>query len=109
MFDNLAPVAYIGQMEYKVATTEEFDNWLDAQSDDVREMIATRLVRAQSGNLGDHASIGGKVSELRFHAAAGYRVYYTVQGRVLIVLLCGGTKKSQKKDMKKAKDLAADL
>jgi putative addiction module killer protein len=96
-------------MDYEVATTDEFDSWLDAQADDVREMIATRLIRAQSGNLGDHASIGGKVRELRFHAGAGYRVYYTVQGRVLIVLLCGGTKKSQKKDIKKAKDLAAEL
>ncbi len=53
--------------------------------------------------------MGGKVSELRFHAGPGYRVYYTIQGRLLVVLLCGGTKKGQGKDVKRAQELAADL
>lgn len=96
-------------MEYDVATTDEFDTWLERQSADVREMIATRLVRVSAGLLGDTHALGGRVSELRFHAGPGYRVYYTLQGRILVVLLCGGTKKNQGKDIKKARDLAADL
>lgn len=96
-------------MQYEVATTEDFDNWLDAQDADVREMIATRIVRVQSGLLGDTASVGKKVSELRFHTGPGYRVYYTIQGRVLVILLCGGTKKGQAKDIKTAQGLAAGL
>jgi putative addiction module killer protein len=96
-------------MDYEVATTEEFDSWLDKQGAAVREMIATRLVRMESGLFGDFDSVGGKVSELRFHVGPGYRVYFTIQGRVLVILLCGGTKRSQKKDIKKAKELAADL
>lgn len=96
-------------MQYEVATTEEFDSWLDSQDDDIREIIATRIVRLQSGLLGDHASVGKKVSELRIHVGPGYRVYYTIQGRVLVILLCGGTKKSQAKDIKSAQGMAADL
>jgi putative addiction module killer protein len=94
---------------FEIATTEEFDAWLDQQAADVREMIATRLVRVSVGLLGDHHAVGGKVSELRFHVGPGYRVYYTMQGRVLVVLLCGGTKKGQRKDVKRARELAADL
>lgn len=96
-------------MQYEVASTEEFDEWLDSQEESVRELIATRITRAQSGLLGDHASVGGKVSELRLHSGPGYRVYYTIQGRVLIILLCGGEKGSQKRDIKKAKGMVADL
>ena len=58
-------------MRYEVATTALFDEWLVNQGVAVREMIATRIVRLESGLLGDHASIGDKVSELRFHAGAG--------------------------------------
>jgi len=96
-------------MEYEVATTDEFDSWLDQQDAAVREMIATRIVRISSGLMGDAHSVGDKVSELRFHVGPGYRVYFTIQGRVLVILLCGGTKKGQRKDIKKAKELAADL
>lgn len=96
-------------MQYEVATTEDFDQWLDSQDAAVRELIATRITRAQSGLLGDHASVGDKVSELRLHNGPGYRVYYTIQGRVLIILLCGGEKGSQKRDIRKAKGMVADL
>ena len=96
-------------MDYEVATTEEFDDWLDAQESDVREAIATRILRAQSGLFGDVERVGDKVTEMRLHMGPGYRVYFTIQGRVLIILLCGGEKKSQKKDIKKAKGMVADL
>jgi putative addiction module killer protein len=96
-------------VDFEIASTEEFDTWLNQQAPQVREMIATRLVRVSAGLFGDHHAVGGKVSELRFHAGPGYRVYYTIQGRLLVVLLCGGTKKGQGKDVKRAQELAADL
>jgi putative addiction module killer protein len=96
-------------VEYDVATTDEFDGWLDEQAADVRELVATRILRVQSGLLGDHKALGDKVSELRIHSGPGYRLYYTVSGRVLIILLVGALKRDQKKDLKRAKALAASL
>jgi putative addiction module killer protein len=96
-------------MAYDVATTDEFDDWLDAQEAEIREAVATRIVRAQSGLFGDVERVGDKVTEMRLHMGPGYRVYFTIEGRVLIILLCGGEKRTQKRDIKKAKALAAKL
>ena len=97
-------------MTYDVETADEFDSWLDGLVDNAaKEAIATRILRVQSGLLGDHASVGNKISELRIHFGPGYRVYYTVRGKLLVILLAGGTKRTQKKDIKKASDLAAGL
>lgn len=97
-------------MAYDVETTEEFDAWLEGLTDALAvEAIAIRIVRVQSGLYGDHASVGDKVSELRIHYGPGYRVYYTLRGKVLVILLAGGTKRTQKKDIRKAKELAAGL
>jgi putative addiction module killer protein len=97
-------------MAHEVETTEEFDSWLDGLADSkAQEAIATRIVRVQSGLFGDHASVGDKVSELRIHYGPGYRVYYTLRGRVLVILLVGGSKRTQQKDIRRAKELAAGL
>lgn len=97
-------------MAYDVETTDEFDSWLEGLADDqAKEAIATRIVRVQSGLFGDYVSVGDKVSELRIHCGPGYRVYYTLRGKLLVILLAGGTKRSQKKDIRKAKELAAGL
>lgn len=109
LFDRSARVAYKRHMEYEVSTIANFDSWLDGQSADVREMIATRIVRVEAGLLGDHATVGKGVSELRFHSGAGYRVYYTVRERVIVILLCGGTKRTQKREIKAAQELAAQV
>ena len=61
------------------------------------------------GNPGDVTPVGEGVSELRIHHGPGYRVYFVQRGRMLIVLLCGGDKHTQAKDIKAAKQLAADL
>ena len=61
------------------------------------------------GNPGDVDSVGEGVSELRIHYGPGYRIYYTQRGKTIVVLLCGGDKKTQAKDIKTAKSLAAGL
>ena len=75
-----------------------------------RRQINSRIARiASTGNFGDFASVGGGVSELRVHAGAGYRVYYTLRGEEVVILLCGGAKDSQDRDIKRAREMAADL
>ena len=68
-----------------------------------RIRIFTRLDRVETGNLGDHRSVGEDVSELRFHFGSGYRVYYGETDDIIVLILCGGDKSSQKNDVLKAK------
>ena len=70
--------------------------------------IAARLDRLASANPGDAQPVGEGVSELRIHYGPGYRVYFLQRGPVLIVLLCGGDKSSQEKDIAQARALAAE-
>jgi putative addiction module killer protein len=76
---------------------------------EARARIAARVRRLAFGNAGDSKSIGAGVSELRIHHGPGYRVYFVKRGKVLFVLLCGGDKSSQAKDIVMAKRLAAEL
>lgn len=71
--------------------------------------IAMRLDRAVNGNLGDVKSVGDNVSEMRIFVGKGYRLYFTVRGGEMIILLCGGDKASQQRDIKKAKKLLNQL
>ena len=97
-------------MSYAVETTEAFDEWLDALADLVgREAVVTRIVRIEAGLFGDAVPVGDKVSELRIHVGPGYRVYFMKIGQRVVILLCGGDKGSQKRDIKRAKDLAAQI
>jgi putative addiction module killer protein len=97
-------------MTYTVETTEAFDEWLDGLTDPVgQEAVVTRIVRMEAGLFGDAAPVGDKVSELRIHVGPGYRVYFTKMGQRVVILLCGGDKGSQKRDIKRAKDLAAQI
>jgi len=70
-------------------------------------MIAMRLQRLPSGNPGDAAPVGDGVSELRIHYGPGYRVYYQQRGELIILLLCGGDKSTQDRDIGTAKQIAA--
>lgn len=89
--------------------TEQFRNWLDGLRDrKARLRIDDRLRRLANGNVGDTKSIGEGVQELRLHFGAGYRVYYMWRDGVLIILLCGGDKSSQTRDIKRAKQLAKE-
>ena len=86
----------------------EFTRWMSKQSVVVKMLISTRLLRIIDGNFGDAKSVGDGVSELRFHKD-GWRVYYTRRGKEIVILLCGGNKSSQKRDIKKAKDLNKEV
>lgn len=92
---------------YLVEQTAEFTQWLDGLRDRrAQAKIATRVVRIEAGLLGDHQRLRDGVSELRIDFGPGYRLYYTVRGRVVIVLLCGSTKDDQSGAIRLAKELA---
>jgi len=88
----------------------EFTEWLDGLSDaSVRGVVAARIKRLERGLMGDVEPVGDGVSELRIHFGAGWRIYFVQRGVQLIVLLAGGSKRTQKADIKRAKALAALL
>lgn len=94
----------------EVRQTGIFRDWLDGLADRrAGERIAQRIVRLQSGLFGDVQPVGGGLSELRVDYGPGYRVYFVQRGSVLIVLLCGGDKRSQTRDIARARKLAAEL
>jgi len=94
-------------MAIEVRKTAEFLDWFDALPDRrARAKINSRLLRAEDGNLGDVAAVGDGVSELRIDYGPGYRVYFIQRGSLLIVLLCGGDKSTQRADIKRARTLA---
>jgi putative addiction module killer protein len=93
-----------------VLSTDVFDAWLDGLSDKrARLKIDVRIRRLGLGHFGDVKPVGDGISELRIHHGPGYRVYFVQRGRVVIVLLCGGDKSTQARDIRAAQALAADL
>ena len=92
---------------FEVYRTEEFSGWLESLRDRrVKGRIATRINRVQLGNLGDVRSVGGGISEMRIDAGAGYRVYFALRERIIIILLCGGDKSNQARDIARVPDIA---
>ena len=80
-------------------------NWLKSLKDiNARARIRVRINRIRLGNFGDCKSVGGGVSEFRIDHGPGYRIYFGRVGKKLVVLLCGGSKKNQEKDIKLAKE-----
>jgi putative addiction module killer protein len=94
----------------EVRKTEEFNDWLLALNDHkaVSKIIA-RIERLALGNPGDVKPVGEGVSEMRIPYEPGYRVYYRQTGKEIVLLLCGGDKATQDKDIKRAKEIAAEL
>jgi putative addiction module killer protein len=95
---------------FSIRPLPEFTKWLDGLSDaSVRGVVAARIKRLERGLMGDVEPVGDGVSELRIHFGAGWRIYFVQRGVQLIVLLAGGSKRTQKTDIKRAKALAALL
>ena len=90
--------------------SKAFDTWLSALKDKLgRARIIHRIRSAEHGNFGDREPVGEGVSEMRIHFGPGYRVYYTRRGEVIYLLLLGGDKSSQKRDIKHAIEMARAL
>lgn len=88
---------------FTVRQTQAFQDWLDGLKDlRAQVRIAARLRMAEAGNLGDWKPVGGEVSEMRIDFGPGYRLYFTRRGSILIVMLAGGDKSSQTRDIKRA-------
>jgi putative addiction module killer protein len=88
---------------------EPFTEWLSSIRDKIAQArIRIRLRQIEAGNLGDCKPVGEGVIELRVHVGAGFRVYCGQHGKSIVILLCGGDKSSQPKDIKKAKELWAE-
>jgi putative addiction module killer protein len=95
---------------FTVRQTEEFQDWLDALKDVRAQVrIVARLRHAEAGNLGDWKSVGGEVSEMRVNVGPGYRLYFTQRRSVLIVMLAGGDKSTQTRDIKRAQRILKQL
>jgi putative addiction module killer protein len=95
----------------EIRSLEVFDDWLnDLRDRGARARIIIRIRRLANGNPGgDHQSVGEGVEEMRLHFGPGYRVYYIQRRSVLVVLLCGGDKSTQAKDISRAKALALQI
>jgi putative addiction module killer protein len=94
----------------EIRQTKAFLGWLQNLSDkEASRRISDRILRLHGGLFGDAAPVGEGVSELRIHFGPGYRVYFVQRGKVLIILLCGGNKKTQPKDIEAAKAMAREL
>ena len=95
---------------FLVRETDEFREWLDDLKDQsVQVRIAARLRSVAAGNLGDWAPVDGPISEFRVHFGPGYRLYFARRGSALIILLCGGDKRSQKRDIRRASKILDEL
>lgn len=93
-----------------VKTLPEFDRWLNSLKDTTTRLrLARRLDKVTRGILGDVKPVGGGVFEMREHFGAGYRMYYLLHGDIVIIMLGGGDKASQNRDIAKALQLARQL
>ncbi|MHC4874257.1 MAG: type II toxin-antitoxin system RelE/ParE family toxin [Planctomycetota bacterium] len=97
-------------MRYEIETTDLFDKWLMKLKDKTsRARIINRLDHIQLGNFGDHKNLGGNLFELRFFFGSGFRIYYTIKNKQVVILISGGNKSSQSKNIDKARDILADM
>ena len=101
MFELIIYQQDLGQRPFE----KWFENLRDKQA---QARIARRIRQVQAGTLGDHKSVGEGVLELRIDVGAGYRIYCGRHGATLVILLCGGDKSSQEKDIGRAKEFWAD-
>ena len=104
---DTSPSVLYGGQNVEIRQTSEFRDWLAGLRDRrARVRIVDRLKRLARGNVGDAKSVGNGVHELRMQFGPGYRVYYKWYGAVLVLLLTGGDKDSQARDIERAKQVA---
>ncbi len=97
-------------MNYEIATTALFDRWREKLRDKQGlSAIYNRLRQVRAGNFGSSRSVGGRVSEFKINVGSGYRLYYTIKNQTVVLLLCGGDKGSQQKDIDQAKALVRQM
>ncbi|MCL2220680.1 MAG: type II toxin-antitoxin system RelE/ParE family toxin [Chitinispirillia bacterium] len=99
-------------MKYQIQREDTFDAWMEDFKKKHLEYavrIERRISQIEEGALGHNKSVGGGVSEIKLDFGPGYRVYYTLRGLVVVVLLCGGDKSTQKKDIELARQLAKEI
>lgn len=107
--DKFRSVPYKGQA-FELVETPLFSNWLGSLRDrQARARIVTRLARVADGNFGDYKSVKDGVFELRIDHGPGYRVYLFQRGKKLVILLCGGDKRTQNADIANAKRLKEEI
>lgn len=93
-----------------ILTTEVFDSWFASLKDmQAVRRVQARIDRAEDGNFGDCEPVGEGVSEMRIHYGPGYRVYFAKRGMEIVILLAGGNKSTQSKDIKTALEIAQRL
>lgn len=93
----------------EIVYTVAFEGWFRRlRARQARVAIGTRIRRIESGNFGDHRSVGKGVSELRINVGQGYRVYYTIRKQTVVILLCGGDKSSQQEDIHRAQQMVRE-
>ena len=94
----------------EIRETDTYKNWfLTLKDKRAKARIDVRIKRVSLGNFGDVEPVGNGVSELRIDYGAGYRVYFVKRGNIIVILLCGGDKSTQSKDIQKARELAQKL
>lgn len=97
-------------MRYELQSTRDFNKWMSKLKDaTVKRKLLARLARVENGNFGDFKQLGGDLFELRFFFGSGLRIYYTIQGERVVLLLTGGDKSSQARDIEKAARLIHEL
>jgi putative addiction module killer protein len=102
------PIFY-NRLMLQIIESQTFQDWISTLKDrEGRARINDRIMRLAAGNFGDTRSVGGGVEELRFKFGPGYRVYFLRKGNRIVVLLAGGDKGTQIKDISRAKALAQD-
>ena len=93
-----------------ILTTAVFDTWFAGLKDrQAAHRIQVRIDRAEDGNFGDSKPVGDGVSEMRIHCGPGYRIYFTQRGMEIVILLAGGDKSTQTKDIKAALEIARHI
>lgn len=104
------PTGYNSAMKYEIASTAVFDKWFRSLKDrTTRNKILARISRVENGNFGDFKSLGDNLFELRFFFGGGLRIYYTIRNNQIVLLLHGGDKSSQNRDIEKARQMIQGL